>query len=160
MWTTVGNIVVWWMDPQWGIVVTFWNRPQRYDWTEWRSWWCVWTNCFQTFGNSTNPCQHAAAVDKDHSALPIHHCQSMKTYMPILGFYPLWVSGSFGTSETVAKKKKLRSWGMIQLKIGSLLRLSGKIKYSVIPSRNFNWQTEVKLWALFLSFIFFSDIMT
>jgi hypothetical protein len=107
---TVGNIVVWWMDQQWGIAVTFWNRPHGYDWTEWRSWWCVWTNCFQTFGNSNKECQHTAAVDKDHLALPIHHCQSMKTYMPILGSYPFWDSGSFATSETVAKTKteKLR----------------------------------------------------
>jgi hypothetical protein len=106
--TTVGNIVVWWMDQQWGIAVTFWNMPQRYDWTEWRSWWCVWTDCFQTIGNSTKWCQHTAALDKDHSALPIHHCQLMKTYMPILGFYPFWDSGSFGTSETVEEKK---TWG-------------------------------------------------
>jgi hypothetical protein len=36
---------------------------------------------------------------------------------------------------------------MIQLKIGSHLKLSGKTKYSESPSRNFQWETEEKLWA-------------
>jgi hypothetical protein len=58
------------------------------------------------------------------------------------------VSGSFGTGEIVAKKKKLRSWGMIQLNIGSLFKLSGKIKYSEVASCNLDWATEVESWAL------------
>jgi hypothetical protein len=87
--------------------------------------------------------QHTAAVDKDHSALPIHHCQSMKTYMPILGFYPFWDSGSFGTSETVEEKKTWGTAGWFNSKLAAL-KLSGKIKYSDIPSRNFKWETEVK----------------
>jgi hypothetical protein len=71
----------------------------------------------------------------------------MKTYMPILGFYPFWDSGSFGTGETVANKKKPRSCGMIQLKIGSLLKNSAEIKYFDIPNRNLKWEKEVNLWA-------------
>jgi hypothetical protein len=68
--------------------------------------------------------------------------------MPILGFYP--------NRETLAvlapvklwrTKKKPRSCGMIQLKIGSLLKLSGKIKYFDIPNRNLKWEKEVYLWA-------------
>ncbi len=143
---TVGNIVVSWMDQPWAIAVTFWNRPHRSDWTEWRSWWCVWTNSFQTFDNSTKWCQHTAAVDKDHWALPIHHCQSMKTYMPILDFYPFWDSGGFGTIETVARTK-LRNCGLLQLKIGRPLKLSGKIKYFDITNRNLKWEKEENLWA-------------
>jgi hypothetical protein len=134
--TTVGNIVVWWMDPQWGIVVTFWNRPHRYDWTEWRSWWCVWTNCFQTFGNTSKWCQHTAAVHKDHSALPIHHCQSMKTYCLFL------VSIHF---ETLTVLELVKLWR--KLKLGSLLKLSGKIKYFDIPNGTLKWEKEVNLWA-------------
>jgi len=36
---------------------------------------------------------------------------------------------------------------MIQLKIGSLLKLSGKIKYFDIPNSNLKWEKEVNLWA-------------
>jgi hypothetical protein len=42
----------------------------------------------------------------------------------------------------------LRYCGMIQLNIGSLLKLSGKIKSFDIPNCNLKWEKEVNLWPL------------
>jgi len=54
-----------------------------------------------------------------------------------------------GMNTSSSQTELAQSWGlghssrMTQLKIGSLLKLSGKIKYFDIPNRHMKWENEV-----------------
>ncbi len=91
-----------------------------------------------------NWCSHGSWVTQTGSSdtpLPVNEdLHAYSWFLSILRLWQFWNQRNCG-------EKKPRSCGMIQLKIGSLLKLSGKVRYFDIHNRNLKWEKEVNLWA-------------